>query len=329
MVAGILEYSALAIFYSVLAAAMLEGLLHLWRVQDPPLALSFRLPILALPPVAPLLLALLSPDRASDPFRPERALLDLRNWLGPEPSLSHPAWTLLLAVMAATTLLLIALEVVGSLRQLLSHKTPQPIESLPDKLQQAVAGLAARGVPPFPVLLLDQPEPMAWALGLRHPTILVTTGLVGLLDEEELEGVLAHEMAHVWRRDNWLGWLIFGLRLVSFYNPVVLLAFHQIGHDTEKVCDAQAGMVTGKPLALASALIKVYRSSTTSLQPTGSRLRHLRRQRAALENRARRTLVEDRVERLIHPEAVTHTSYPELRLGLALAAVLGLMYFVV
>ncbi|MGE5617813.1 MAG: M56 family metallopeptidase [Sphingomonadaceae bacterium] len=330
MVAALLQYSALAVFYSLLATAMLEALLRLWRVQDPPLAAAFRLPILALPPAAPLLFPLLSPNWGTDPFRQQWALLQLRNWLGPEPSISHPGWVLLLGTLAATTLVLLGLEAAGHWRQLLRRprdaRGPLP---LPRRLLDARTRLEARGAHPFSIQLSNRPDPTACAVGLRHPTVLLTTALVDMLDDEELEAVIAHELAHVRRRDNWLGWLLLGLRLVSFYNPVAWLTFHRIGHDMESVCDAEAGRVTGKPLALASALLKVYRASRASHHGSTIRPRWAAGRAAALENRARRALIEDRLKRLVHPEQVPPASYPRLRLLLASASVVATMSLVV
>lgn len=330
MVANWLEYAGLAIVYSLLAAAILEALFHLWQVQDPPLALGFRLSILVIPPLAPIIFSLLGPGWGSEPFRQQTALLELRRWLGPEPSLSHSGWALLLAVVAATTLLSIGLEADGYLRRPArrAHGS-QPSLPLPADLKLALKRLADEGIAPFPILLVDRRDPAACTAGLRQPTILLSTGLVEMLDQDELEGVLAHEMAHGRRRDNWLGWLLFGLRLSSFYNPVALLAFHQIGHDMERICDAEAGRLTRKPVALASALLKVHQASRASTQTAPGWSRRVGRKAVALENRARRALVEDRIERLLHPEAVARVSYPGLRLGLAVVVAVGLAYLVV
>ena len=87
---GILEYAGQVIVYSLLAAAVLEALLRAWRVKNPFLAVRFRLLTLAVPPVAPLLFYLLSQHGELDEMRQQVALLDLRNWLGAGPDLSHP-----------------------------------------------------------------------------------------------------------------------------------------------------------------------------------------------------------------------------------------------
>jgi len=55
------------------------------------------------------------------------------------------------------------------------------------------------GVPRPRVYVIDNPAPNAFATGRdpQHGTIAVTTGLLQLLDRQELEGVVAHEMAHI------------------------------------------------------------------------------------------------------------------------------------
>jgi heat shock protein HtpX len=55
------------------------------------------------------------------------------------------------------------------------------------------------GVPPPKIYVIDSPAPNAFATGRNpeHGAVAVTTGLMKLLDRQELEGVIAHEMAHI------------------------------------------------------------------------------------------------------------------------------------
>ena len=329
MLAGIQEYFALALVYSLLAGAILETLPRLWMVRDPRLLFHFRLGIMAIPPVATLLFAPFGAQRASAPFRQQIALLNLQNWLGPEPSLSHVGWVTLIAVMAITTLLLIGLGLAALFRGPGARAfLPAASRQLPNSLQTALCARSERVKPGVDVLALDDPEPIAFTSGFRRQTVLLSVGLCDILDQEELQAVLAHEIAHARRRDNRLSWLLFGLRLLSFYSPVALLVSHQMGHDVERLCDADAASSTGNPLALASALIKVYRASRKRAAPRGQPARFAW-SALALEQRAKRTLVEDRVERLVHPERLEPVRWPTWRLALASAAVLALTYFVV
>ena len=68
------------------------------------------------------------------------------------------------------------------------------------QLHNIVQALAIGDGLPLPkVYVIDDPSPNAFATGRdpNHAAVTVTTGLLGMMDREELEGVLAHEMSHI------------------------------------------------------------------------------------------------------------------------------------
>src|SRR3989304_7808219 len=72
------------------------------------------------------------------------------------------------------------------------------------ELYGAVARLSqAAGLPMPKVHILDQAPPNAFATGRNpaHGVVAVTTGITRVLNREELEGVIAHELAHIKHRD--------------------------------------------------------------------------------------------------------------------------------
>ena len=76
------------------------------------------------------------------------------------------------------------------------------------RLRQVVASLAQRAGLPMPRLyIVDRPEPNAFATGRdpQHSAVAVTTGLLDLMDDRQLSGVLAHELSHVKNRDTLVG----------------------------------------------------------------------------------------------------------------------------
>ncbi|MDL1957871.1 MAG: zinc metalloprotease HtpX [Deltaproteobacteria bacterium] len=81
-------------------------------------------------------------------------------------------------------------------REVSEAETPQ--------LHSIVAGLAEKaGIPKPKVYLIAQQTPNAFATGRNpdHAAVAVTEGILRLLNREELEGVLAHEFAHIRNRD--------------------------------------------------------------------------------------------------------------------------------
>jgi heat shock protein HtpX len=90
-------------------------------------------------------------------------------------------------------------------RLVLSMHGAQEVDArtAPD-LVRLVGTLAGRAGLPMPrVYLMDNPQPNAFATGRNpeHAAVAVTTGLLNMLDRDEVAGVIAHELAHVKNRD--------------------------------------------------------------------------------------------------------------------------------
>jgi heat shock protein HtpX len=158
------------------------------------------------------------------------------------------------------------------------------------QLHATLGRLSQQADLPKPTVAVAETQvPNAFATG-RSPsssTVCVTKGLLRTLDEDELEGVLAHELAHVKNRDvmvmtiasflstiafmivRW-GWLFGGNRnrqggggmivaiLVSLVVWIVsFLLVRALSRYREYVADRGAAAITGKPAALASALLTI------------------------------------------------------------------------
>lgn len=150
---------------------------------------------------------------------------------------------------------------------------------------------------PMPTIhLIDSPQPNAFATG-RNPkkaAVAVTSGILDILDHEELEGVLGHELAHVQNRDilissiaAMLGAAIAILARLAFWfggggsrnNPLgivglivslivaplmAMLIRFAISRTREFQADHSGAEITGQPLKLASALQKISAGASRS-----------------------------------------------------------------
>jgi heat shock protein HtpX len=157
------------------------------------------------------------------------------------------------------------------------------------ELHAMVGRLAQQADLPKPtVAVADSRQPNAFATGRSQSsaTVCVTRGIMDTLDREELEGVMAHELTHVKNRDvmvmtiatflstlafmivRW-GWLFGGNRreggggvivaiLVSLVVGVVsFLLVRVLSRYREYAADRGGAIITGRPSALASALVKI------------------------------------------------------------------------
>jgi beta-lactamase regulating signal transducer with metallopeptidase domain len=154
--------------------------------------------------------------------------------------------------------------------------------------------------------------PVPVALGLRAPEICVPSrALVGLTPEQQ-EGLLAHELAHVARRDTF--WLVFNQILASilFFQPLNWVARRRLREISELLSDEWAVGRTGRPVSLARCLAEVAGWSTRSVRALP--VPGMADRPSNLGNRIRRLLDEARSpERPVRP----------LWLGIAMVALLA------
>jgi heat shock protein HtpX len=94
------------------------------------------------------------------------------------------------------------------------------------RLYRIVENLSITTGTPMPkVYIIDDPAPNAFATGRdpQHASVAATTGILELLDDSELEGVMAHELGHVQNYDIRVSMIVFGLVVaVGFISDIAL-----------------------------------------------------------------------------------------------------------
>ena len=163
------------------------------------------------------------------------------------------------------------------------------------ELYAIVQHLAQRAKIPMPRLyVIPSESPNAFATGRSpgHAAVAVTQGILRILDRDELEGVLAHELGHVknrdiltssivatiagaitmvsraamfgfgGRRDDRGGNPIAGLLVMLLAPLAAMIVQMAVSRTREFAADRAGSEISGKPLALASALRKLERGAT-------------------------------------------------------------------
>ncbi|WOE69495.1 zinc metalloprotease HtpX [Hydrogenimonas thermophila] len=158
------------------------------------------------------------------------------------------------------------------------------------------------GIPMPKVYIVPEPIPNAFATGRNpsHAAVAVTEGLLDLLDEEEIEAVLAHELSHVRHYDILIGtiaatiagaiaWIANIMQFGAFFgggreeentpNPIIMILLSiilpiaagiiqmAVSRSREFMADEGAARITGHPEWLQSALIKLENYNAQGLLP--------------------------------------------------------------
>ena len=219
------------------------------------------------------------------------------------------------------------------------HARPVTPEEEP-RLYALVRTLAERAYLPMPkVYIMVNPNPNAFATGRspKHAAVAVTTGILQLLPEDQLSGVIAHELSHVEHRDILISTiaatvagtisflamlarfsLIFGgggnrrgrgdnriaLLIIAIVAPLAALFIQLwISRTREYAADARGAQIAGNPLLLAGALRKLERGVERTPMDAGPATAHLFivspfSAKSALSWMSTHPPIEDRVARL-------------------------------
>jgi heat shock protein HtpX len=178
------------------------------------------------------------------------------------------------------------------------YRAREVSESEAPELYSLIKTLALRAGLSMPkVYIVPGDTPNAFATGRdeKHSVVAVTEGILRILDREELEGVLSHELTHIKNKDMLIGsiaatlagaiillanmakWaaifgsfggddhaggVIFGLIMMAILAPIAAMIIQMaISRSREYLADEGGARISGKPYGLASALEKLSRAS--------------------------------------------------------------------
>jgi beta-lactamase regulating signal transducer with metallopeptidase domain len=116
-------------------------------------------------------------------------------------------------------------------------------------------------------------------IGHLKPVILFPIGIINLLSEKEVEAILAHELAHIMRKDYIVNILQHLVEAVFYFHPAMWWLSSQVRQERENACDDVAIELTGDKVNYAKALVAVKEMEmyvqTPALAFSGTRKKEL------------------------------------------------------
>ncbi|HDR7963256.1 TPA: M56 family metallopeptidase [Bacillus wiedmannii] len=112
--------------------------------------------------------------------------------------------------------------------------TDEKIVQIFEKCKQSMS--IQRNIPLFVSGKVSSPT----VFGFIRPKLLLSTVHIKILDEQQLRYIFYHELAHIKRRDVGVNWLMHGLLILNWFNPILWYAYSCMREDQELACDALA-----------------------------------------------------------------------------------------
>ncbi len=264
-----------------------SAVLILWLAAPPVtfLALAQQQSTSAGGPITTAAAASVTPSRPSDtppaallaPGIVERVTLDPVTWSTTSVQLRRVLPYAALAWIAVATLM--TLRLLGGLLTVHDlRRTGAPLPHLEDRMRALAARLGlTRRVRLRSSIRVDAPT----ALGWLKPVILLPTSTLAGLTPQQLELILAHELAHVRRHDYLVNVLQGVAEALLFFHPLTWWLSRALRVEREHACDTLALHATGAaPLELAEALTRLEGARATpapALAATGNLAERVRR----------------------------------------------------
>ncbi|RXJ13099.1 M56 family metallopeptidase [Bacillus albus] len=112
--------------------------------------------------------------------------------------------------------------------------TDKKIVQIFEKCKQSMS--IQRNIPLFVSGKVSSPT----VFGFIRPKLLLSSVHMKILDEQQLRYIFYHELAHIKRRDVGVNWLMHGLLILNWFNPILWYAYSCMREDQELACDALA-----------------------------------------------------------------------------------------
>jgi heat shock protein HtpX len=156
-------------------------------------------------------------------------IIGLIGWLA---SYLFHSWAILIVVMVVAIAYALFQYFAASAQAIMASGAVEIEKADNPRLWNTVENLSiATGMPMPKVYIINDPAPNAFATGRdpQHAVVAATTGLLDIMDDSELEGVMAHELGHVRNYDIRVSMIVFGLTVAVGLIADILLRMSMFG----------------------------------------------------------------------------------------------------
>ena len=166
----------------------------------------------------------------------------------PSVTISNPNYlALVIIIIAIFSLLLFRWISIALLYRKLAYEEKVGRKDVPDvyRIIDNFTNKVETHTPDISLTHSDYSSP--FIIGIRRFTLVLSPRLLDSLNQNEKDILIRHELSHIKRRDNLIGWIALILRDLNFFNLFGFIAYFLIRSEQEKACDKLVVKYTDKP----------------------------------------------------------------------------------
>jgi len=278
----ILTSYILPIIYSSLVSLILVMLiLFIFRIKDS----NIRILFFFLPLIKPFIIIIEKMDIGSQYFKsnagtigirfpdPNNILRIIKNFERGPSILSDMNYLIfLLIITGITTILIIRWIILYLFYRDLAYEDKVGRNDAPDIYSIIDNFIKKIKIKAPDVSLTHRKYVSPFVIGIKRPTLVLSPHLLEKLNTNEKETLIQHELSHIKRKDNLIGWVALILRDFLFYNPFAYIAYNLIKTEQERDSDKLVVKYSNKPKKevatnILNTILKIRSISTSRPSP--------------------------------------------------------------
>jgi beta-lactamase regulating signal transducer with metallopeptidase domain len=244
------------IYDSAVGLVLALVILAVFRIKDP----NIRILFFMLPLLKPFLIIIEKVDvnelysqsligttdiRIPDPLN----IIKFENWFteGPKILLSNPNYIILTIILTAIlSLLIVRWTTLALFFRRLAYEEKVTRKEAPEFYKIIDEYIVKTKTISPDVSLTHKNYISPFIVGVRRYTLVISPELLERLNKSEKETLIQHELSHIKRKDNLIGWIALILKDLNFFNPFAYIAYSLIRSEQEKACDKLVVKYSGK-----------------------------------------------------------------------------------
>ena len=250
-------YAVETTLHSIIAAIIVEWILIYWDITNPRWCQAFLSLVIIVPPLAFFLYLIIDPEHYLYNYN-NKYIFQSYYWIYLKVANVYPIALFILLIFLVTIFIFFSQEIFPLFIHFLKNNNENNSEVAPYffPIKNIINNLAMDNN--YRLNIIDEEDYIVYSNTGKINNIYVSKGVIDVLNPEELKGIILHEIAHIERNKRNYILFLYILRIISFFNPIILYEFRRLIQEEERVCDFMSAEKIQNKKTLAKALYKLY-----------------------------------------------------------------------